>query len=208
MRHLPLCIISVAALAFVSAGCANHLAAAAQTAASKAAPQAGKGDLVVSLAPCSLTRLGDIQISQDANGQMHVEDAQTQDLVKGEVQFGKDHVAVYVPAHGPYPLTSKSTDSFENTSTALSIDANSNGSLEGNERWFSSFPVRLGDQMMEVKEIDPGGKWILFHESSSPLVAVVGKPCPDFQFTTMGGERVSLSDYKGKALLLDVWSMT
>ena len=30
----------------------------------------------------------------------------------------------------------------------------------------------------------------------------------DFQFTTTAGKNVSLADYKGKTLLVDVWSYT
>lgn len=45
-------------------------------------------------------------------------------------------------------------------------------------------------------------------ESWERKTDAVGKPCPEFSYKDMNGKTVSLSDYKGKALLLDVWSMT
>jgi peroxiredoxin len=36
--------------------------------------------------------------------------------------------------------------------------------------------------------------------------AHVGKPAPDFSLNTLAGQRVSLSDFKGKAVLINLWA--
>ncbi len=40
----------------------------------------------------------------------------------------------------------------------------------------------------------------------SALVVEVGKPAPDFQLPGLGGAEVSLSDFKGKPVLLNFWA--
>ena len=40
-------------------------------------------------------------------------------------------------------------------------------------------------------------------QMSSPLV---GKPAPNFTLTTLSGKKVSLADYKGKAVQLNFWA--
>lgn len=39
-----------------------------------------------------------------------------------------------------------------------------------------------------------------------PGGSLVGKPAPNFQLTTLDGKQVSLSDYRGKAVLLNFWA--
>ncbi|HEY9772229.1 MAG TPA: hypothetical protein V6C81_00310 [Planktothrix sp.] len=130
-------------------------------------------------------------------------------LVHGTTKVGPETVNFYLPAQGPYSLASSKPNSFANDSTSIMVDANGDGQFDAPERWYASSPVRLGDRMFSVKQIDPGGKWIEFADSSAKLSGlVIGKPCPDFRFFTTDGTRVSLADYKGKALLLDIWSMT
>jgi hypothetical protein len=190
-------------------GCISQQPVAGGSLSSKVAPTPKEDELLVKLAPANIQRRGQFKIQYDSNGNPKFEEPKMESLVKGEVTVGSEKVAVYLPANGPYALTSEKSHSFENTSTPLSIDSDNNGELSEAEEWFASMPIRLGDQMFDVKEIDPGAQWMLLARSSMPLGGVVlGKPCPNFEFKTMDGKSVSLADYKGKALLLDVWSMT
>ncbi len=74
----------------------------------------------------------------------------------------------------------------------LSVDANHDGILPDTEAWFTSTPVRVADSMLNVRKVDPGGTWITFAKADVPLAGlVVGKPCPDFEFSTMDDKKVS-----------------
>jgi hypothetical protein len=180
-----------------------------QDVTSKSEPAASGREVLVKLSPCDAERQGQIKISVDKDGKPKFEMPKTEKLVRGTVAVGAEKVTIYLPAQGPYSLKSEKSHSFENTSTALVVDADGNGEFTQAEQWFASMPIRIGDAMFDVKEIDPGAKWILLAKSAAPLGGlVVGKPCPNFTFTSMDGKKVSLADYKGKALLLDVWSMT
>ncbi len=171
-------------------------------------PKPSEKGLVVALQPTDVVRVS-THITLDQNGLPSFETPEPEKLVRGDVAIGGEKCTFYIPLYGPHPLTSKDNHSFENTSTQMSVDVNHDGDLDRSENWWSSLPVRLGDQMFDVKGIDPGSKWILFGKSSAPLSGlVVGKPCPGFQFVTTDGKPVDLADYKGKALLIDVWSMT
>ena len=45
------------------------------------------------------------------------------------------------------------------------------------------------------------------HRNSSTLVGDVrGMPAPDFELTSLDGRRIKLSDYRGKAVLLNFWA--
>jgi AhpC/TSA family len=163
-------------------------------------PKQAEGELVLKLVP-SWVRLEVPKTDSD--------ETQKIKLIHGTTQVGAEKVNFYLSAYGPYSTKTSEKDSFSNSSTPIMVDANGDGKFDSSECWFASQPVRLGDQMFDVKQIDPGGKWIEFARSSAKLAGlIVGKPCPDFRFYTTDGNRVSLSDYKGKALLLDVWSMT
>ncbi len=172
-------------------------------------PKAGKNEVVVNLSPTKIERPGTINITFDANGHPSFIEPKPVKMVKGELNTDGEDVIFYLPAYGPYSVNSKKSHSFENTSTAISVDSNNNSELERTELWFSSMPIRFGDKMFEVKKIDPGSTWVLLSKSSAPLSGlVVGKPCPPFTFTMADGKQIKLEDYKGKSLLLDVWSMT
>ena len=43
-------------------------------------------------------------------------------------------------------------------------------------------------------------------QSATPQNAAIPRPAPDAKFLTMDGKTVSLSDYKGKVVLLDFWA--
>jgi len=53
------------------------------------------------------------------------------------------------------------------------------------------------------QDAKPGARFGSPTESASLLA---GKPAPDFSVKTMAGQRVALSDYKGKVLLLHFWA--
>lgn len=42
--------------------------------------------------------------------------------------------------------------------------------------------------------------------SSEPSTAVVGQPAPDFQLQNPDGQSISLSDFKGKTMLINFWN--
>ena len=42
--------------------------------------------------------------------------------------------------------------------------------------------------------------------SSEPATATIGQPAPDFKLQNLDGESVSLSDFKGKAVLVNFWA--
>jgi hypothetical protein len=201
-------LTGVAISAFVLSGCASS-ALEAGDGPSKPLPKVGARETVVNLTPTKVVRDGRIRVTIDAKGQPSFEMPKPEKLARGELRVGSEQAVFYLPAHGPYSLTTEQSHSFENSSTAISVDANGDNKLEPSENWWSSSPIRLGDRMFEIKEIDPGGKWILLADSSAPLAGVViGKACPPFEFSTMDGKSVSLKNYKGSAVLLDIWSMT
>jgi len=48
-----------------------------------------------------------------------------------------------------------------------------------------------------------------FAVSASPsaeMIATVGKPAPEFELETLDGKKVKLSDYRGKAVLINFWA--
>jgi hypothetical protein len=174
------------------------------------APKLAENEVLVKLYPSRVTRRGVFRMTFNVTQlSENIRKPKRDELVEGKLDVGKEKVSIFLPKYGPYSTTSKQNHSFKNTSTRVSVDSDNNGVIERSENWWSSLPVRLGDQMFVVKAIDPGGTWIVLAKSSSPLAGlVVGKPCPPFKFTTTDGKSVSLADYKGKYLLLDVWSFT
>ncbi len=170
-------------------------------------PAAAPGEIVVKLQPSKETRAGVIHFTSDLLSMPNFGQSKEQ-LMQGELSVDGEKVAVFIPQNGPYELTTKE-DEFSNTSMRVSVDANNDGELPDTEAWFSSMPIRVADSMLNVRKVDPAGTWITFAKAEVPLAGlVVGKPCPDFEFSTMDGKKVRLADYKGKSLLLDVWSMT
>lgn len=167
---------------------------------------AGKDEIVVKLHPSDVIREGKIIFTEDFL--KHPTFSRPIDeMSRGRMMVDGEEVVFYIPQRGPYPLTTDDED-FHNTSMRISVDANNDGQLENTEAWYSSLPVRMGDTMFQVRSVDPKGAWIKFAKANVPLSGmVVGKPCPDFEFTTSDGQKVRLADYKGKVLLLDVWSM-
>ncbi len=46
-----------------------------------------------------------------------------------------------------------------------------------------------------------------YQPEAKPVVAIVGKPVPDFSATDLDGNPISLQDYRGKVVLLDFWAV-
>ena len=73
----------------------------------------------------------------------------------------------------------------------------------------ANLPIRLGDKMFDVAEIAADGSRITLKASKAPLSGVIlGRKCPPFSFKTADGKIVSDETLSGKAVLLDIWSIT
>lgn len=170
-------------------------------------PVAASGEMVVKLERTGVMRDGSNRITFGWFNEPHF-DNRREKLSKGVLKVGAEEAEIYIPQNGPYPLTTDDKE-YGNSSMRVSVDFDKNGELPQHETWFSSHPVRIGDQMFKVKSVDPGGTWMVFSKSNVPLSGlVIGRKCPDFELWTTQGMKVTLADYKGKFLLLDVWSMT
>jgi hypothetical protein len=132
-------------------------------------------------------------------------------LVKrGAVDIQGEKFDLYLPATKPYSTRNQAKNgSGEDTSTRFSIDLDHDGRLTEEESWYASGPIRIGDEMFEVLEIAQDGTRLVLKPSSAPLRGVIkGRRCPPFAFTTPDGDPVTLDRLRGKAFLLDVWSVT
>jgi hypothetical protein len=135
-----------------------------------------------------------------------------EDLVKrGTVRVGEQTYTLYLPRAKAYTTrNAKPNDSgFHNTSTLISVDQGGGGQLKDEDGWFANLPLRLGDRMYDVAEIAADGSRIVLKASKAPLRgAVVGRRCPPFAFKTAEGKEVSFESLRGRAFLLDIWSIT
>ncbi len=129
---------------------------------------------------------------------------------RGTVEVDGESYHLYLPKTKSYTAKNQAkADSGEDTSTLISIDLDHDGRLTEEESWYASQPIRLGDHMFEVQEIAKDGTRIVLKPSSAPLRGVIkGRKCPPFAFTTPDGETVALDRFRGKAFLLDIWSVT
>jgi hypothetical protein len=170
----------------------------------------GLDDLMVQLRKSDQARRGELVIKFDKDGRPEIPDIKPVNLNEGTVEANGQKVAIYLPSQGPYRLENTGGENkYENNATVLSIDNDGDRQLPDHEKWSVDQPVRIGDSMFAVKEIAPDGGWLRLARSTEALEgAVVGRPSPDFTYKVAGGQRVSLKDYRGKWLILDVWSMT
>jgi hypothetical protein len=132
-------------------------------------------------------------------------------LVKrGTVDVDRQTYHLYLPNAKSYTIKNKAkpgTD--EDTSTLISIDLDQDGQLTEQESWYASQPVRIGDRIFDVQDIAESGERIVFKLSTAPLRGLInGRQCPPFKFATSDGKEISLGALKGKAFLLDIWSVT
>ncbi|MCG3137283.1 MAG: hypothetical protein HJJLKODD_01126 [Phycisphaerae bacterium] len=118
---------------------------------------------------------------------------------------------IYLPEKTPYTLvnTGESDGEFDNTSTLLAIDSRPDKRITDDENWYANLPIRIADRMFDVTAIAEDGSSITLTPSSAPLSGVVvGRKVPPFSYQREDGQLITQDDYKGKAFLLDIWSVT
>lgn len=176
---------------------------------------AGAGDggtITIPMKPGKASRPGHISVTIGKDQKPVITPATDTSLTRqGEIKVDGETFRLYLPAAKAYSTRNTGTGDgqFENTSTLLSIDADHDGRLTEEEGWFVSLPVRVGDRMFEVARIAPDGSALTLKPSSAPLSGViVGRRCPPFSYKTRDGKTFTQDTYRGKALLLDVWSVT
>jgi thiol-disulfide isomerase/thioredoxin len=70
-------------------------------------------------------------------------------------------------------------------------------------------PFQMKQRSYRVMDVDPEGRWLKIQEEgvAAPIrVASVGETAPDFWFDDLEGQRVRLSQYKGKVVLVYFWA--
>ncbi len=86
--------------------------------------------------------------------------------------------------------------------SAFLIDLNGDGTIAGGfgsyEYYTGDGLFTIGDTTYRVASINPTGTEIIFD--------VLESRAPDFTATDLAGNRISLSDYRGKVVLLDFWA--
>ena len=130
--------------------------------------------------------------------------------MRGDVSIDERKLTFYLP-DGPYALKNTGASDFtmENTATCLAIDADADGRIADEENWFSNLPIRIGDRMFDLRAIGSDGKRIELAPSLKPVSGiVVGQKVPPFSYTTTGGKTLTQDDYRGRAFLIDIWSVT
>jgi len=161
---------------------------------------------------CNLSRPARIDIKIDKKGNPSINQKPDFQLVwKGSIIVDRESFDIYLPRAGSYSLKNTANDDGDlyNTSTLISIDSNHDGRLTDDEGWFANLPIRIGDKMFEATQIAPNGKTVELKPSAKPLSGiVVGRNVPPFAYKTRDGQTVTQDTYKGKAVLLDVWSVT
>jgi peroxiredoxin len=129
-------------------------------------------------------------------------------LRKGLIDIGGALYDIYIGDRNSDGLYN---DDFRNL-TVL-IDVNHDGKIAWDNSvyevfTFSSdpdFPIQVGPSIYSVKSVTPDGRRLVIEkvgEAPSPSVLTVGHPAPDFTAKTVGGESLSLSDYRGKITVL------
>lgn len=138
-------------------------------------------------------------------------------LLGGSLKVGDVEYMIYLPESGPYNLKNTNTEDetpdiliFSNAAKVC-IDYNRDGKIgEGNgECWAANHAIRFGNSMLDVKSISKDGKTMVLTDSKAEVNGlVVGRPAPDFEFADEDGKVHRLKDYRGKYLVLDLWSVT
>jgi hypothetical protein len=135
----------------------------------------------------------------------------TEKLKRGELTVDGETFALYLPRGKTCTMKNAGTGDSpsENKSTAISVAPKNDKTLTASQTWFANLPLRVGDRMFSVVDLAADGSKIVLKPSNAPLRGViVGRKCPDFAFETSDGKKVSRDAYKGKAFLLDIWSVT
>jgi len=186
------------------------------------AKDANAGAVVISMQKCNASRRGRFGVTEDDDEEQGGEKktksifdfAMPKDVPlirKGTLTVDGEAVTIYLPKAKRYGVenTGRGDEHHSNKSTLLSIDADHNGKLGDDESWFANLPIRVADRMFEITRIAEDGSEIELRPSSAPLRGViVGRKCPAFSYKTSDGRLITQDTYKGKAFLLDVWSVT
>ena len=187
--------------------------------ASAQAPSTGKPVMqasdaerfTIEMSPCKAKRRGRITSSTSILGLLFSGPPTDKLTHKGDLVLnGRTHT-FYLPKAKSYSVqnTGDTNGYNDNTSTLVSIDASGDGKLSDDEGWYANMPIRLDDAMFEITSIaDDGGRIELRRTDAALRGLIVGRKCPPFSYQTSDGRKVRLEDFRGKALLLDVWSVT
>ena len=118
---------------------------------------------------------------------------------------------LYLPKSKRFILKNTgNTDTItESTATYVSIDQDGNGEISSWESCSSGSPIRIHDSMYRIVSINLEQSTITLQKLDAPLRgSLVGRRCPDFEFTTLDGQTVSNKTIQGKVTILDVWAVT
>lgn len=84
------------------------------------------------------------------------------------------------------------------------------GDADGHEHFAIDEAFTLGERSFRLAQVSPAGSLVRLEETEyvpPKLPLTPGHPAPDFSFTTLrDGRRLSLSDVRGKVVLLDFWA--
>jgi len=166
---------------------------------------------IIKTSPCKARRDGRFTGVGSLLGELFSGPSVDKLVHKGKLVLDDRTHTFYLPKAKAYSVknTGKPDDLLGNTSTLVSIDANGDGKLADEEGWYASGPIRLDDAMFEITTIaDDGGQIELKRSDVALRGLIVGRKCPPFSFKTTAGRKVNLDSYRGKALLLNVWSVT
>jgi peroxiredoxin len=141
------------------------------------------------------------------------------DLLGGTLLVDGVEYSVYLPANGPFNVKNTRAESIPtykamdillfSNACRIGVDYDKDGAISNGEYWAANHPIRFGNRMLEIKSISEDGKRVVLAESSVPVAGlIVGQLAPDFAFTDQAGKTHTLADYRGKYLILDLWSVT
>ncbi|RLE28865.1 hypothetical protein DRJ54_05740 [Candidatus Acetothermia bacterium] len=89
-------------------------------------------------------------------------------------------------------------------------DGEITGDSDGHEHFSLEEPFTVGEKSYRLAQVASDGRTVTLAETeyvSPKLPLIPGHPAPDFSFTPLRGDQeVSLSDFRGKVVLLDFWA--
>jgi thiol-disulfide isomerase/thioredoxin len=75
-----------------------------------------------------------------------------------------------------------------------------------NDHWWIAHPSLSGAELTLVPTVAPGGQIADSQPQGGNVLLAAGVPAPDFTAQTPDGKPISLSDFKGKLVILDFWA--
>ena len=126
--------------------------------------------------------------------------------MKGELKLdGKAYTIVLVDADV--------NGNYNDEADFYVVDVDGDGVLHGDEGEHEVFsleePFTIGESSFRLAEVSPDGSTVRVvpTEYVPPKVPLyIGAEAPDFSFESLQGEEISLSQYRGKVVLLDFWA--